>query len=101
MPGIGGLEATRRIHRTMEDIKVLILTAHMEDSVLRRMLEAGASGFLSKRRRRNRNDRCDPPGISWSSLRQPRDSPALGLVSLYLTKTTRLAISPIASYKLH
>ena len=43
MPGIGGLEATRRIHR-----KVLILTAHMEDSVLRRMLEAGASGFLSK-----------------------------------------------------
>ena len=48
MPGIGGLEATRRIHRTMEDIKVLILTAHMEDSVLRRMLEAGASGFLSK-----------------------------------------------------
>ncbi|PKG47777.1 UvrY/SirA/GacA family response regulator transcription factor [Halomonas sp. MES3-P3E] len=48
MPGIGGLEATRRIHRTIEDVKVLILTAHMEDSVLRRMLEAGASGFLSK-----------------------------------------------------
>lgn len=48
MPGIGGLEATRRIRRTMKDIKVLILTAHMEDSVLRRMLEAGASGFLSK-----------------------------------------------------
>ncbi len=48
MPGIGGLEATRRIHRNMEDVKVLILTAHMEDSVLRRMLEAGASGFLSK-----------------------------------------------------
>lgn len=48
MPGIGGLEATRRIHRTMEDTKVLILTAHMEDSVLRRMLDAGASGFLSK-----------------------------------------------------
>ncbi|MCS2608993.1 UvrY/SirA/GacA family response regulator transcription factor [Halomonas dongshanensis] len=48
MPGIGGLEATRRIHRTMEDIKVLILTAHMEDNVARKMLEAGASGFLSK-----------------------------------------------------
>lgn len=48
MPGIGGLEATRRIRRSMKDIKVLILTAHMEDSVLRRMLEAGASGFLSK-----------------------------------------------------
>lgn len=48
MPGIGGLEATRRIHRTINDVKVIILTAHMEESVLRRMLEAGALGFLSK-----------------------------------------------------
>ena len=48
MPGIGGLEATRRINRTLSDVKVIILTAHLEDSVLRRMLEAGASGFLSK-----------------------------------------------------
>ncbi|MWJ27774.1 UvrY/SirA/GacA family response regulator transcription factor [Halomonas sp. ZH2S] len=48
MPGIGGLEATRRIQRGMQDIKVLILTAHMEDSVARRLLEAGAAGFLSK-----------------------------------------------------
>jgi len=48
MPGIGGLEATRRLHRGMEDIRVLILTAHMEDNVARKMLEAGATGFLSK-----------------------------------------------------
>lgn len=48
MPGIGGLEATRRIRRTMKDVRVLILTAYMEDGILRRMLAAGASGFLSK-----------------------------------------------------
>ncbi|MDR5898575.1 UvrY/SirA/GacA family response regulator transcription factor [Halomonas vilamensis] len=48
MPGIGGLEATRRLHRGMEDIRILILTAHMEDNVARKMLEAGATGFLSK-----------------------------------------------------
>ncbi|MDN6179902.1 MAG: response regulator [Halomonas subglaciescola] len=48
MPGIGGLEATRRIHRGMADIKVLILTAHIEDSVARHTLDAGAAGFLSK-----------------------------------------------------
>ncbi|WP_252108935.1 MULTISPECIES: UvrY/SirA/GacA family response regulator transcription factor [unclassified Halomonas] len=48
MPGIGGLEATRRICRSMKNVRVLILTAYMEDSILRRMLEAGASGFLSK-----------------------------------------------------
>ena len=48
MPGIGGLEATQRIHRGMEDIRVLILTAHMEDNIARKMLAAGATGFLSK-----------------------------------------------------
>ncbi|MFG6668060.1 UvrY/SirA/GacA family response regulator transcription factor [Halomonas sp. HNIBRBA4712] len=48
MPGIGGLEATRRICRSMKSVHVLILTAYMEDSILRRLLDAGASGFLSK-----------------------------------------------------
>ncbi|SHM42573.1 response regulator [Vreelandella subglaciescola] len=48
MPGIGGLEATRRIQRGMADIKVLVLTAHIEDSVARHILDAGAAGFLSK-----------------------------------------------------
>ncbi|MGO1627128.1 MAG: response regulator, partial [Halomonadaceae bacterium] len=47
MPGIGGLEATRRIHRGMADIKVLVLTAHIEDSLARHILKAGAAGFLS------------------------------------------------------
>lgn len=48
MPGIGGLEAIRRIRRGMSDIRVLALTAHIEDSLARHILDAGASGFLSK-----------------------------------------------------
>lgn len=48
MPGIGGLEATRRIHRGLSHVRVLILTAHMEDNLARRMFEAGAAGFLTK-----------------------------------------------------
>ncbi|GAA3901648.1 UvrY/SirA/GacA family response regulator transcription factor [Halomonas cibimaris] len=48
MPGIGGLEAIRRICRGMSDIKVLVLTAHIEGSLARHIIEAGAAGFLSK-----------------------------------------------------
>ncbi|WNK19236.1 response regulator [Halomonas piscis] len=48
MPGIGGLEATRRMHRSMPETKVLALTTHTSDSLARHILEAGAAGFLSK-----------------------------------------------------
>lgn len=48
MPGIGGLEATRKISRGMSDIKVLVLTAYLEDTFAQRLLDAGASGFISK-----------------------------------------------------
>lgn len=48
MPGIGGLEATRKIARGMSDIKVVVLTAYLEEIFAQRLLEAGASGFISK-----------------------------------------------------
>ncbi|MBZ9560299.1 MULTISPECIES: UvrY/SirA/GacA family response regulator transcription factor [Modicisalibacter] len=48
MPGIGGLEATRKIARGMSDIKVIVLTAYLEDTFAQRLLDAGASGFISK-----------------------------------------------------
>lgn len=48
MPGIGGLEATKRIHRRMPDIKLLVLTAHIEPSIARHVFDAGAAGFVTK-----------------------------------------------------
>src|SRR5690554_7169433 len=48
MPGIGGLEATRKIHRTQPDTRVLILTAWLEEAFAQRLLDAGAFGILSK-----------------------------------------------------
>lgn len=48
MPGIGGLEATRRIHTADPDVKVIMLSAHDDDLLKARALEAGASGYLSK-----------------------------------------------------
>lgn len=48
LPGISGIEATRRIRRDHPDIAVLVVTAHDEAEYVRGALEAGAAGFLSK-----------------------------------------------------
>ena len=48
MPGIGGLEATRRIVRISQEIKVIVLTALIEAPFPTKLLEAGASGYLTK-----------------------------------------------------
>lgn len=48
MPGSGGLEATRRITALELDTKVLVLTMHAEQEYLVPVLEAGASGYLTK-----------------------------------------------------
>lgn len=48
MPGIGGLEATRRIVALDLDVRVLVLTMHDEREHLLPVLEAGGSGFVRK-----------------------------------------------------
>ena len=48
MPGIGGLEAVRRIAGLKRGTKVLVLSAHLEEAVLLQVLEAGGSGFVTK-----------------------------------------------------
>ena len=48
MPGTGGAEATIRIKREHPDVKILILTTFGSSPDVRRALNAGASGALSK-----------------------------------------------------
>lgn len=48
MPGIGGLEATRRMLQINPQLKLIALTVHAEGPFPRRLLEAGASGYLTK-----------------------------------------------------
>jgi len=43
-----GIEATRLIKQVSSTTKVVIMTAHEEESMLAEAVEAGASGFLSK-----------------------------------------------------
>jgi two-component system invasion response regulator UvrY len=49
MPGMGGLEALRRIRTRHPQAKILALSAHDDLIHARRTLQEGALGFLSKR----------------------------------------------------
>ncbi|WLD59359.1 UvrY/SirA/GacA family response regulator transcription factor [Salinispirillum sp. LH 10-3-1] len=48
MPGIGGLEATRRLHAAQPETKVIVVTSCTEDPFPSRLLKAGAAGYLTK-----------------------------------------------------
>lgn len=48
MPGLDGLEATRRLRRSLPEVPVIILTMHDDAGHVRAAFEAGASGYLVK-----------------------------------------------------
>jgi two-component system invasion response regulator UvrY len=48
MPGIGGMEATRKITRLSPQSKVIVVTVHTEDPYPARLFKAGAAGYLTK-----------------------------------------------------
>ena len=48
MPGLGGIEATRRIVETTDDVRVLVMTMHEEDDAVVAALQAGALGYQLK-----------------------------------------------------
>lgn len=48
MPVMDGIEATRRLHETLPDIKVIVLTSFADDEKLFPALRAGAVAYLLK-----------------------------------------------------
>jgi two-component system invasion response regulator UvrY len=48
MPGMGGLEAIRRIKAKVANIKILVFTMHDSIAFVEQALEAGASGYITK-----------------------------------------------------
>jgi two-component system response regulator NreC len=48
MPLMDGLEATRRIHKEFPQTKVIVLTQYEDREYVLPVIEAGASGFVSK-----------------------------------------------------
>lgn len=49
MPGIGGVEATKRIKLALESTKVIAVTSCEDDLYPSKLIRAGASAYLSKR----------------------------------------------------
>jgi len=48
MPGIGGLEATRKIMRTLPDARIIAVTICGDEPFPSRFMQAGASGYITK-----------------------------------------------------
>jgi|ERR1700730_6593793 len=48
MPDLDGLQATRRIREAVPTTRVVVLTMHESDQMVRRVLDAGAHGFVLK-----------------------------------------------------
>ena len=49
MPGVGGLEAMKMVKEKLPRTRVLILTMHEDEALLRGAIRAGASGYIIKR----------------------------------------------------
>ena len=49
MPGMGGIEAVRRLVAKDKGVRILVLSAHEDAAHPQRVLKAGALGYLSKR----------------------------------------------------
>src|ERR1700712_3247799 len=48
MPEIDGVEATRQIRAALSQARIIMLTMHADQDVIRRAINAGASGYLVK-----------------------------------------------------
>jgi len=48
MPGMGGLEATKKIIRYSPDIKVIVLTVYTEEPIPTKVMQIGSAGYLTK-----------------------------------------------------
>ena len=48
MPVMNGIEATKRIHASMPDIKILALSMHADKRFIAEIIKAGASGYALK-----------------------------------------------------
>jgi two-component system response regulator NreC len=57
MPIMNGLEATRRIKALDNNSRIIILTMHNEVSLIKKVMEIGADGYLLKNA--DRNEFCD------------------------------------------
>src|SRR5690242_5998717 len=88
MPGMGGIEACRRVRDAVPSARILMLTMSDDESDLFEAIKAGASGYLLK----------DLPGEEVSAaIRTVHDGQAIippGMAATLLAEFTRLSQEP-------
>ena len=98
MPNLNGLEATRQILKANPQIRVLILTLHDSDQVVREILDAGARAFLLK------SDAARDLLAAVEALRRGKIyfTPRVGAMVLegYLQRETKVVPEPLTRHRL-
>lgn len=79
MPGIGGIEATRRILKADPEARVIMLTSFAERSMVVQALSAGAIGYLLKDAEPEELVRAIHAAVSGESMLTPRVATTLVL----------------------
>lgn len=99
MPGVTGIEATRRIKAEHPGVRVLILTAYDDDPYIFALIQAGASGYILKTadssdlvhavRAVHRGDSALDPTVTQKVVQQLATGHPLGAPSAVETLTDR------------
>src|SRR4030042_356853 len=86
MPGMDGLQATKRLARDFPGVRVLVLSQHDNERYILPVLQAGASGYVLKRsvgaelveaiRAVNTGDCWLPPRVAQTVLQYTRQVPS-------------------------
>lgn len=86
MPGMNGIEATRRISAECPKVRVLVLTTYVDDEWVMDALRAGAHGYLLKDTPRQQVVQAIRGTVTGKSYLDPAVAPLL--IEQALTKTT-------------
>lgn len=86
MPDLDGISVTRSIKPRFPDLRILILTLHEDEALLKEAIKAGAAGYILKRAAESelltaikvilRGDLYVDPSMVRTLLSEPRPSPA-------------------------
>ena len=86
MPDLDGISVTRKLKQSHPDLRILILTLHDDQALIREAIKAGASGYILKRAAESellsaiqvilRGDLYVDPSVLRSLLGEPTPSPS-------------------------
>ena len=107
MPGLGGVDAMRRLRERAPESRVIVLTSFLDDERLMPALEAGAAGYLLKDvepaelaravRSACADEAVIDPTVAARLLRRLGEGPAARPEDLDLTKREREVLALIAA----